>query len=82
MIQVSIKIKNSEQHEVVCLSVEDIFTESVTPNKVVLHFSSLEPFKKLLNLSLKYKWELYKYAEDNHVGLTVNEDEIFMVQYT
>ena len=81
MIQVSIKIKNNEQHEVVCLSVERIFTECITPNKVVLHFSANEPFKKLLNLSLKYGWELYRYAEDNHVGLTVNEDEIFWVQY-
>lgn len=81
MIQVSIQIKNSEQHETECLSVESIFAESTTPNKVVLHFSALEPFKRLLNLSLKHGWELYRYPEDGHIGLTVNEDEIYMVKY-
>ena len=80
MISVSIKIKG-ETLQTECLQVESIFTECITPNKVVLHFSANEPFKKLLNLSLKYGWTLYKYAEDNHVGLTVNEDEIFWVQY-
>lgn len=80
MIIVSIKIKNNEQHEVVTLSVERIFT-CLTDNKVVLHFAATESFKRLLNISLKYGWELYRYAEDSHVGLTVNEDEIFWLQY-
>ncbi len=82
MIQVSIKIKGNEPCQTECFAVESIFTECLTPNKVVLHFAATEPFKRLLNISLKYGWELYRYAEDNHVGLTVNEDEIFWVKYT
>ena len=81
MIQVSIKIKGDEPCKTECFSVESIFTETLQPNKVVLHFAATEPFKRLLNISLKYGWELYRYAEDNHVGLTVNEDEIFWVKY-
>jgi len=81
MIQVSIKIKN-ELCQTECFAVESIFTECLAANKVVLHFAATEPFKRLLNISLKYGWELYRYSEDNHVGLTVNEDEIFWVEYT
>lgn len=82
MIQVSIKIKGNEPCQTECFAVKSIFTECLTDNKVALHFAATEPFKRLLNISLKYGWELYRYAEDNHVALTVNEDEIFWVKYT
>lgn len=80
MISVSIKPQQTPIGDVECLRVDHIFTETVD-NRVVLHFPKDESFRKLLNLSLKYGWELYKYPQDNHVGLYVNECEIFMVQY-
>lgn len=80
MIQVSIKIKNSEQHEVVCLYVKDIFTKCFEEDKVVLHFAPIYDFKVLLNMAVEYKWELYRYPSDGHVGLTINLDEIFSVK--
>lgn len=80
MMKVSIKIKGDEPCNTECLVVESIFTGTAL-NKVVLHFSPCEVFRDLLNLSLKYGWELYRYPQDNHVGLTVNEDEIFWIKY-
>jgi hypothetical protein len=80
MIQVSIKAKNSKQHEVVCLYVESIFTECFEEDKVVLHFVPKYNFKELLNMALEYNWELYRYPSDGHVGLTINLDEIFRVK--
>ena len=80
MIQVSIKIKNSEQHEVVCLYVQNIFTKCFEEDKVVLHLPPTYDFKVLLNMALEYKWELYRYPSDGHVGLTINLDEIFRVK--
>lgn len=81
MIQVSIRIKDSEQHEVVCLCVESIFTGMCLTNGVVLHFPKDEPFNRLLDISLQHRWELYRYPSDGHVGLTIKEDEIFQVKY-
>lgn len=80
MIQVSIKPHQTPLGQVECFTVDNIFTDTVD-NRVVLHFSKDENFRKLLNLSLKYGWEMYKYAEDNHVGIYVNECEIFWVKY-
>ena len=80
MIQVSIKTKNSEQHEVVCFYVENVFTKCSEEGKVVLHFTPKYDFMVLLNMALEYKWELYKYPSDGHVGLTINLDEIFRVK--
>lgn len=78
MISVSFKFQDGTTE---CLAVESIFTDCLESDEVVLHFSADVPFIKLLNLSLKYNWGLYKYAEDGHVGLTVNANEIFMVKY-
>lgn len=80
MIIVSIRTKNSEQPEVVCLYVENVFTKCFEEGKVVLHLPSTYDFMVLLNMALEYKWELYRYPSDGHVGLTINLDEIFRVR--
>ena len=77
----SIRLRpKAEPQQTEHLIVEGVFTECLTPDRVVLHFGADESFRKLLGLSVRYGWTLYRYAEDNHVGLYVNEDEIYMVQ--
>ncbi len=75
---VGIKI-NNDVHKVEHLTVNSIFTGDA--GNVVLHFASEVPFRDLLKLSLKYRWQLYRYPNDSHVGLTVNENDIFSVNY-
>jgi hypothetical protein len=85
MIIISLKPTNATKNgETLILAAKSVFinSETLNPNSAVIHLPSDEPFGKLFKISLDYKWELYRYSADNHVGLTVNLDEIYSVKYT
>lgn len=75
-MKVSFKIKE----DVICKEVEYIYINE-TSNRVVLHFASDTDVAILLHLSYKYKLEFYRYADDNHIGITIPMESIFKLQY-
>ncbi len=79
MVRIHLKF-NDNVKDVKVFTVDSIYQNNAE-NEVVLHFSKDVPFSTLLELSYQYKLELYKYADDKHVGLTVSMDDIFHVQY-
>ena len=79
MVIIHLKLSDNV-NDIKVLTVDSVYLYK-TENKVVLHFSKDVPFGDLMELSYKYRLELYRYAEDNHVGLTVSMDSVFHVQY-
>lgn len=79
MVKIHLKLSDNVK-DVKVFTVDSVY-QSKNENKVVLHFAKDVPFAELLELSYQYKLELYRYADDNHVGLTVSMDNIFHVQY-
>lgn len=49
--------------------------------RVVLHFQKDANLTKLLMFSFTYKLEFYKYANDEHVGITIPLESIFNIEY-
>ena len=79
MVTMHLKLSDSVK-DVKVFTVNSVYLNK-TENKAVLHFPKDVPFGDLMELSYQYRLELYRYAEDNHVGLTVSMDDIFHIQY-
>lgn len=60
--------------------VETIYINDIC-KRVVLHYSKEDDIMKLLQFSFKYNLELYKYADDGHVGITIPAESIFRLEY-
>ena len=86
MIQVSVNVEVNGQFEKERLYVDEIYTDKATldpteKDKVVLCFAATSFFVPLLDMSLRYKWELYRNAAKNRIELTINADDIFLVKH-
>lgn len=79
MVTVHVKLNESAKG-VKVFTVDSIYQDE-NRNQTVLHFAKDVPFSELLKVSYENKLELYKYSDDNHVGLRVNTDSIFWVRY-
>lgn len=49
--------------------------------KLTLHFDVNEPVDRLVTLSINNGLELFRYADDKHIGITVPINDIFAIDY-
>lgn len=48
---------------------------------LTLHYNVDEPIGRLLTLSINNGLELYRYADDKHIGITIPFEQIFRIEY-
>lgn len=76
-MRISFKADNGDVlHELV----ENIYINKCT-NSVVLHYEDGVDVARLMSISLKYKLSFYRYADDEHIGITVPMDSVFSIGY-
>lgn len=76
-IRVSFKTANEDVlHE----EVEQVYL-SDSKKTLTLHYDVNEPTERLFTLSINHGLELYRYADDKHIGITIPMDSIFAIDY-
>lgn len=75
-MKVSFKING----EAITQNVETIYINEGA-KRIVLHYNKDENVAKLLQLSFQYNLDFYKYADDEHIGVTVPLESIFRLEY-
>lgn len=48
---------------------------------LTLHYDVSEPVDRLFTLSVTNGLELYRYADDKHIGITIPTNNIFAIDY-
>jgi hypothetical protein len=60
--------------------VEQVYLNN-SKKTLTLHYNVKEPADRLLTLSINNGLELYRYADDNHIGITIPTSNIFAINY-
>lgn len=76
-IRVSFKNANGA---VLCEEVEQVYLNN-GKKTLTLHYDVNEPTDRLFTLSINNRLELYRYADDKHIGITIPMDNIFAIDY-
>lgn len=75
--RVSIKTINGDVlHEVV----ETVYLNN-SRKTLTLHYDAAEPIGRLFELSINNGFELYRYADDKHIGIAVPLEQIFNIEH-
>lgn len=76
-IRVSFKASNGDVlHE----EVEQVYLNNCKKT-LTLHYDVNEPADRLFALSINNGLELYRYADDKHIGITIPTSSIFAIDY-
>lgn len=65
---------------VLCEEVERVYLNN-SKKTLALHYDVNEPVDRLLTLSINNGLELYRYADDKHIGITIPINNIFAIDY-
>lgn len=76
-IRVSFKTANGA---VLCEEVERVYLNNIRKT-LALHYDVNEPADRLFALSINNGLELYRYAGDKHIGITIPTNNIFAIDY-
>ena len=76
-IRVSFKNANGA---VLCEEVERVYLNN-SKKTLTLHYNVNDPADRLFTLSINNGLELYRYADDKHIGITIPMSNIFAIDY-
>ena len=76
-IRVSFKTANGA---VLCEEVERVYLNN-SRKTLAFHYDVNESVDRLFTLSINNGLELYRYADDKHIGITIPINNIFAIDY-